>query len=84
MLCCALSYTNSEESFLIKEAFVVGLCRGPIQSGVILVHRHRVPGRERHCRQPQRWFARCSSTDELASDYESGSMGNLSHLSAQG
>ena len=38
MFCCALSYTNSEESFLIKEASVVGLCRGSIQSGVILVH----------------------------------------------
>ena len=37
MFCCALSYTNSEESFLIKEASVVGLCRGSIQSGVILV-----------------------------------------------
>ena len=38
MFCCALSYTNSEESFLIKEASVVGLCRGSIQSGVILVY----------------------------------------------
>ena len=38
MFCCALSYTNSAESFLIKEASVVGLCRGSIQSGVILVH----------------------------------------------
>ena len=37
MFRCALSYTNSEESFLIKEASVVGLCRGSIQSGVILV-----------------------------------------------
>ena len=37
MFCCALSYTNSEESFLIKEASVVGLCRGSIQSGAILV-----------------------------------------------
>ena len=37
MICCALSYTNSEESFLTKEASVVGLCRGSIQSGVILV-----------------------------------------------
>ena len=36
MFCCALSYTN-EESFLIKEASVVGLCRGSIQSGIILV-----------------------------------------------
>ena len=37
MFCCALSYTNSEESFLIKEASVVGLCHGSIQSGAILV-----------------------------------------------
>ena len=37
MFCCALSYTHSEESFLMKEASVVGLCRGCIQSGVILV-----------------------------------------------
>ena len=37
MFCCALSYTNSEESFLIKEASVVGLCRGSIRSGVIRV-----------------------------------------------
>ena len=37
MFCCSLSYTNSEESFLIEEASVVGLCRGSIQSGVILV-----------------------------------------------
>ena len=36
MFCCALSYTN-EESFLIKEASVVGLWGGSIQSGVILV-----------------------------------------------
>ena len=42
MFCCALSYTNSEESFLIKEASVVGLCRGSIQSGVILVQELRV------------------------------------------
>ena len=38
MFCCALSYTTSEESFLIKEASVVGLCHRSIQSGVILVH----------------------------------------------
>ena len=37
MFYCGLSYTNSEESFLIKEASVVVLCRGSIQSGVILV-----------------------------------------------
>ena len=37
MFCCSLSYTNSEESFLKKEASVVGLCRRSIQSGVILV-----------------------------------------------
>ena len=49
MFCCALSYTNSEESFLIKEASVVGLCRGSIQSGVILV--------QQWCRNPgQLWF----------------------------
>ena len=43
MFCCALSYTNSEESFLIKEASVVGLCRGSIQSGEILVHTGHIP-----------------------------------------
>ena len=37
MFCWSLSYTNSEESFLIKAASVVGLCRWSIQSGVILV-----------------------------------------------
>ena len=37
MFCCSLSYTNSEESFLTKEASVVGLCHGSIQSGVVLV-----------------------------------------------
>ena len=43
MLCCALSYTNTEESFLVKEASVVGLCRGSIQSGVILVQHAIAP-----------------------------------------
>ena len=37
MFCCSLSYANSEESFLVKEASVVGLCHGPIQFGVVLV-----------------------------------------------
>ena len=67
MFYCALSYTNSEESFLIKEASVVGLRRGSIQSGVILVQ-STAP----HPKHSVAAAAAIRDEEELYSDTKSG------------
>ena len=76
MFCCALSYTNSEESFLIKEASVVDLCRGSIQSGVILVQ-STAP----HPKHSVAAAAAIRDEEELYSDTKSGNDDRVDSIS---